>query len=173
MIMKDLLKNMGYEVVITNEYEALREVRELSPNILISNLIMKDTSGNVLIEKIKLLYPDVRCYLSSNNPIKLEDYKKNKVDDVVQTPADRDVLENLLARSITRNTEIKKDSAFQSRASSDEILQRLMSKKRELNTIQASEKSNPSKRMAFCPYCGEKLQSDSKFAFCPFCGGKL
>lgn len=185
IIMKDILKGMGYEVVITNEYDALREVRELSPGILICNLIMKSTTGNLLIEKVKLLYPDIKCYLSSSSPIKLEDYRKNKVDDVIKTPANRESFEKLFSSDKPSQVSpaVKK--------SIEDILKRLESRKAAAETTTAVpnsqnesgqavkkagevEEIKAEKKIQFCPFCGEKLQDKGKsFAFCPFCGGKF
>lgn len=96
LVMKDILKNLGYEVSISNEYEAMSEVREFSPDILICNLIMKEIKGNLLIYKIKTMHPEVKCYLSSSCEIKLSDYKRYGVDEVIHTPISGEIMKRLL-----------------------------------------------------------------------------
>lgn len=97
-ILKDLLTKLGYDVKTTNEYSALQEVNNYLPNIVISNLIMKETSGDLLIKKIKDVHKDMVCFLSSCSNLHIEDYKYNKVDDIIKTPVNVEELNKLLKK---------------------------------------------------------------------------
>jgi CheY-like chemotaxis protein len=88
VVMKDMLTSLGYEVYTSDEYGVLTKIKELSPNILICNLLMKETKGNLLVGKAKEVFPNIKCYVSSNNDIKLEEYKDNDVNGVIKTPTD-------------------------------------------------------------------------------------
>lgn len=160
-ILKDMLLNLGYEVEITSEYEALRMIKDYYPDIIIANLIMKESTGDKLIEKIKLESPEKRCFLSSCNQISLKDYEDKKVDGVINTPVKMQKLEELLSYKVNDNNkkvEIKNDT----RKQIDEWMKKMKDK-------QASGTAH----FTFCPFCGEKLGSSGKFAFCPYCGNNL
>lgn len=85
-VIKDLLEEMGYYVDITNENDIMRKIDEFLPDILISNLIMKETTGDKIIEKVKKIRAHIWCVLSSNSKLTLEEYKEFNVDAVIQTP---------------------------------------------------------------------------------------
>lgn len=96
MVLKDMLNDLDYEVEITNEFGAAIKVREYSPDIVIANYIMKHTQGDLLIQNIKIRYPDIRCILSSCNSLKLEDYTSHKVDGIIHTPVNEEELKTAL-----------------------------------------------------------------------------
>ena len=139
MIMKDMLTDLDYEVEASNEYNALIQVENFKPDIIIVNLIMKQTTGDKLIEKIKKSNTKVRCLLSSSNKLNLEDYKHIGIDGIITIPVDKILLKKALfyeeyttGEYITKvkltfcpycGQKIKKDDAV----------------------------------YAFCPYCGAKL----------------
>jgi response regulator RpfG family c-di-GMP phosphodiesterase len=196
MIMKDNLMDMGYDVEVTNEYNALIKIKEFSPNIVITNLIMKNTTGDRLIEKIKTKNPKVICILSSCDQIELENFKNNKVDEIIHTPASKTQLSEVLNR-VSHNEQINKDDIdiiFQSlaikrdkgqvgkrnRGSKVDKLNVFNSINNEVNIIDEIEVSqrtgevNSMGDFLFCPYCGSKLSSAEKnFKYCPYCGHNL
>lgn len=96
MILKDMLCDLDYDVEITNEFEAIRKVKEYSPDVVIANLIMKQTKGDILIQNIRIRYPQIRCILSSCNSLRLEDYVPEKVDGIIHTPVDKEALKAVL-----------------------------------------------------------------------------
>lgn len=175
MVMKDILSSLNYNVIISNEYSAMGDVRELSPDIVVCNLIMKHTTGNLLIEKIKTLNPEVKCYLSSSSKIRLEDYRKNKVDGVIHTPAKKEDIKNLLDEEKEVNSILLKKEKL----STKKIIKGLKIKTTNLNAHKLESKPeqvDKRKRIIFCPYCGEKLEPNkatSRYLFCPYCGSKL
>lgn len=128
MIMRDMLKSMGYEVSITNEYDVMQKIEEVSPNILICNLIMKETTGNLVIKNVKARKREIVCYLSSSNELEYNDYKIQGVDGLIKTPVDVNELNKIIK---------KKNIAFC--PGCGEKLDKYNSK------------------IAFCPYCGYKL----------------
>lgn len=92
VILKDLLEQMGYSVRIENESNVIEGVNKFSPDIVIVNLVMKETKGNEVIQRIKQLNNNIICILSSSTPLKLEDYESYGVDNVVHTPINKEKL---------------------------------------------------------------------------------
>ncbi|MFU0824808.1 response regulator [Clostridium sp.] len=130
IIMRDLLQSLGYDVKISNEYDAIKQVEEYLPSIVIANLIMKKITGDKLIEKIKKVKPDTWCILSSSNSINLENYRDFNVDAVMQTPISEEKFKDAL--------NIKKTFKF---------------------CPYCGENLKEIKRtIMYCPNCGEKLQ---------------
>jgi CheY-like chemotaxis protein len=128
--MRDLLQSLGYDVKISNEYDAIKQVEEYLPSIVIANLIMKKITGDKLIEKIKKVKPDTWCILSSSNSINLENYRDFNVDAVMQTPISEEKFKDAL--------NIKKTFKF---------------------CPYCGENLKEIKRtIMYCPNCGEKLQ---------------
>lgn len=134
MIMRDILDGMGYDVEITNEYEAMDKIKYLYPDIVIANLIMKSIQGDELIEKIKKNRSSIKCILSSSNPIALENYVHKKVDAVIHTPIKKEELKEALEVKV--NGSIKQDKEFNFCPYCGDKL---------------------SGKFIFCPYCGHKI----------------
>jgi two-component system, chemotaxis family, chemotaxis protein CheY len=141
LIMKDMLKNIGYEVSITDEYEAMSEVREFAPDIIICNLIMKEIKGNLLIRRINAMHPEIKCYLSSSNELKLEDYKNDRVNEIIHTPVKPESLEKILKG---------KEKEYKGNTSESQ-------RKFSFCSYCGGKLENLNINAAFCPYCGSKL----------------
>lgn len=171
IVMKDCLSDIGYSVKIASEYDAIIETRKFQPDILIANLIMKNTTGDKLISKIKSENSQIICLLSSCDPIKLEDFIENKVDEVINTPVNKDRLSETLDK-VTKdcdNIKIRKNSV-------DTIIKRLVNKSnRKQEDVSLDKKSSLSvSRFLFCPFCGQRFDEISQgFSFCPYCGKTL
>ena len=45
LVMRDMLINLGYEAVVSNEFNAISDVRTLNCNVVIANFIMKEKTG--------------------------------------------------------------------------------------------------------------------------------
>ncbi|MEW9096346.1 MAG: response regulator [Clostridiaceae bacterium] len=135
-ILKDLLIQLGYDVEITNEYSAIYEINKYSPDVVIANLIMKETSGDLLIKKIKDMKKDTKCLLSSCNNLNIEDFRYNKVDGIIKTPVKLDDLNIILKSFFTVNDRL--DFLF-CPFCGGKIGEQLY---------------------AFCPYCGNKLKNE-------------
>jgi len=158
LIMKDYLNDIGYSVQVANEYDVFVQVRKSQPDIIIANLIMKDTTGDKLIEYIKSTNPKIICLLSSCDLIKLEDFIENKVDAVIHTPINKLKLSQILNKVLSKVVNSKTNITIY-----------------EPEKILSKTSINEEKRsFSFCPYCGQKLAvSDQQFLFCPHCGKRI
>lgn len=96
IIIKDMLEEMGHEVKISNEDTALKDIDTYYPEILICNLIMKHTTGDIIIDKAKKKYPHIKGILSSSNDLSLDTYSKKGIDDIVKTPVSKEKLGQVL-----------------------------------------------------------------------------
>lgn len=143
-IMKDMLISLGYEVNITNEYGALVKIRDFNPDIIICNLIMKNITGDKLIKDIKDKNPKIICLLSSANSIKIEDYSKKYIDEVVHIPIEREELEIILSKFVNKTKK----------------LQKLDNDKNKFWFCPACGKKleNIKENFLFCNFCGQKIK---------------
>lgn len=173
-IMKDCLNDIGYSVQITNEYDVFVQIRKFQPDVIIANLIMKDTTGDKLIEYIKSTDPKIMCLLSSCDLIRLENYIEQKIDEVIHTPIDKLGLLEILNRVSSKGDKV---NAHVNRKSIDEIFKRLDNKSSGDSTMISLSKTSMDEKVngfSFCPYCGQKLAAtDRNFLFCPYCGEKM
>ncbi|WP_315119427.1 response regulator [uncultured Clostridium sp.] len=138
-ILKDLLTQLGYEVKITNEYSAIYEINNYSPDVVIANLIMKEISGDLLIKKIKDMKKDTKCLLSSCNDLNIEDYRYNKVDGIIKTPVNLEGLSAMLKSFSTVNN------------------------KERFSFCPFCGGKIGEQLYAFCPYCGSRLKDENKY----------
>jgi len=137
IIIRDIINTLGYTVKITNEYGAIREIKEFSPNIVIANLIMKDTTGDKLLERIRQVDSNIYGILSSCNPIYLDNYKSKGVDNVIQTPVNIAALKKVLALKNEKQEGDNSNSNFSF-------------------CPYCGEKIDV-QQFKFCPYCGNKF----------------
>jgi DNA-binding NtrC family response regulator len=144
LIMKDMLIKLEYEVNITNEYGALVKIENFNPDIIICNLIMKDTTGDKLIKDIKNKNPKIICLLSSANSIRLEDYSKKYIDEVIHIPIEMEELENILSEFTNKPKKV----------------QNLDNDKNKFSFCPfCGEKLKSAKEnFSFCPFCGQKIK---------------
>lgn len=174
LIIKDCLNDIGYSVEVTNEYDVFLQIRRFQPDIVIANLIMKDTTGDKLIEYIKSTNPGIICLLSSCDIIKLEDFVEQKVDEVIHTPVNEFKLSEILnkALSITENSDV--DVSRQRIKESFGKTGEKNSKHDNVHVLNEASKDRKNNEFSFCPYCGAKLTIlDKKILFCPYCGQKI
>lgn len=171
-VIKDCLNAIGYNVEIASEYDALSKVKKFQPDILIANLIMKNTTGDNLIKKIKAENSQIICILSSCDSIKLQDYVKNNVDEVIHTPIDKTVLSEILNK-VTGTYGI--DEANKKSVSMVTTKELSKDSIKEQEAVPLDGKCNAAvSKFSFCPFCGQKLNEISQsFCFCPYCGQKL
>lgn len=142
LIMKDMLNNLGYDVELADEFDALYEAEQFEPNIVIVNYIMRKTKGDKLIKDIKDSLPESKCLLSSSNSIRHEKIE-DSVDGILHTPLSMFTLKDSLKRI----------------GETEDII-RFMEKNEE-----TSAKAN------YCPYCASNLSEFNKsIIFCPYCG---
>lgn len=170
-VMKDCLSDIGYSVQVTNEYDVFVKVRRVQPDIVIANLIMKDTTGDKLIEYIKNTNSGIICLLSSCDLLKLEDFIEHKVDEVIHTPINKlklsEILNKALSKTGNSNTSVTIHGA-------KKFLSDKSNKCTNVDVLSKTSIKEKASDFSFCPYCGQKLSvSDEKFVFCPYCGQKM
>lgn len=180
VIMKDFLMDLGYNADIANEYDVLNKISLFQPDILIANLIMKNTRGHELIEKIKIKNPELICILSSCDAINLQDFIKSRVDGVIHTPIDKSHLLEVINKVLHKHEKV-----ILNEKNVEQVFRNLDAKRfnyiednkdyRKENNREDNEETNDREvKFAFCPYCGHKLDAkDNGFAFCPYCGQRL
>ncbi|WP_125154071.1 response regulator [Clostridium rectalis] len=134
MILKDILKKFGHDIKVSNEISALNDVKKFMPDVVICNLIMKGITGAEVIQKIKEDNKNIICILSSSNDLKMKDFIKNNVDEIIKTPIVRGELKKILDKFIKLDTNIK-----------------------YLFCPYCGNQLNNSKFL-FCPYCGKDLK---------------
>ncbi|MFL0194106.1 response regulator [Clostridium sp. WILCCON 0269] len=145
IIMKDKLINIGYEVEVSNEYGASSKINKFNPDVIIVNFVMKDITGDKLIEKIKAERPNIACILSSCDKINPGAFTGKGVDDIINTPIDEEKLSEVINKAILKYQTKHGNTNFRFK-----------------------------KAMLFCPYCGGEFNhTNNSFAFCPYCGGEL
>jgi CheY-like chemotaxis protein len=162
--MRDTVGRLGYDVKTADEYDGLNMVDSFDPEIVITNLNMNETSGDVLINVIKQKNPLIKCYLCSCSDIKQEKLRNRYIDGFFKTPISPGGLEQILTA--------KGEAAV---GSGTEILQPEPEQDRVLNMENrpAGEEVGV-RKFAFCPYCGQSMAGhEAAFAFCPYCGTKF
>ncbi|MGH4138566.1 response regulator [Clostridium sp.] len=137
-IMRDMLVNLGYEVIISNEFNAISDLRELNCNSIIANFIMKEKTGDKILQQIKYMYPQTKCLLSSSNDMRLEDFEGSVIDGFIHTPVTKEKLKKIMKKNVQSFGEHK-------------------SKRIPSFCTYCGEKVEGSEKQAiFCKYCGEK-----------------
>lgn len=140
LILRDMLNKLDYEVEIADEFDAVYEVEQFNPDVIIVNYIMQETTGDELIDEIKNGCPTAKCLLSSNSTIKISAFSGKKIDGILQTPASMfsltDTLERLGIGSLSKNN-------------SSEPIRSCRSCNKDLSELV--------EHIVFCPFCGEKI----------------
>ncbi|WP_368488957.1 two-component system response regulator [Clostridium sp. BJN0013] len=165
IIMKDKLINIGYQVEISNEYGAFSRINKFNPEVVIVNFVMKEITGDKLIEKIKIKMPNIVCILSSCDKINSEDFKEKGVDEIINTPIEEKELSILVDKAISK---------YQIKNKYDESENNGIEHEKNDNIEHNNVGSILKKAILFCPYCrGELNNVNNSFTFCPYCGEKL
>lgn len=145
LILRDMLNKLDYDVEIADEFDAMYEIEQFNPDIIIVNYIMQEITGDELIEQIKRGMPDAKCLLSSSNTVKMKFLGEKKIDGILKTPASLFTLKDTLNRVGITN---------------------------EISNIVNS--NNISENKNYCEGCNEDISEFSKnIVFCPFCGDEL
>ena len=139
-IMRDMLINLGYEVIISNEFNMISDFRELNCNSIIANFIMKEKTGDKILQQIKYMYPETKCILSSSNDMSLMDFESSVIDGFIHTPVTKEKLKKIM----------QKDAQSISKHKNKMI---------PLFCSYCGEKVDHGEKQAnFCKYCGEKYK---------------
>ena len=164
IVLKDVLNTIGYDVKVTDEYNAVKLIQSFSPELVIANLIMKEIRGDQLITMIKTQNPKIKCLLSSSSPISMGNFHHRKIDGVFKTPIDKPTLESLLSKmSIETHEDFKVEQVKEIEIKQDIELDEKEDDEQDFHVVK------------FCSACGGKLSEELKnrFLFCPYCGHKM
>ena len=163
MVLRDQIRMLGYEVKIADEITSLNTIKGFHPDIVIANLTMTDISGDKLIEHIKSIDPEIRCFLSSCSKINWDLIDSRLIDGVIQTPVANKTLEMVL-----NNPGLEQQNADFTPCMQDE---------KDSLTVNDREDRvllTPVATLKICPSCSKELEkTGSNFVFCPFCGTRL
>lgn len=162
MVLRDQIRMLGYEVKTADEITSLSMINGYHPDIVIANLTMADISGDKLLEHIKSLDPDIRCFLSSCSKIDWSLVNSDSIEGVIETPVANATLEIVLNNpglglNKTDCTPVLQTDRLFFTASRESI-----------------NSSTPVPALNSCPSCSKELErTGSNFVFCPFCGTRL
>lgn len=149
LVLRDMLNKLDYEVEVADEFDAVYEVEQFRPDIVIVNYIMQETTGDELIQHIKLGQPTAKCVLSSSSVVKMVDFQDKKIDGILHTPISMFTLRDTLHRI----GEVSQEDLF-------------------IDGFGQEKKVNQSKR--FCDSCNQDISTFGEhIVFCPFCGDEL
>lgn len=146
LIMKDLLSKLGYDVELADEFDAIYQVEQFDPEIVVVNYIMRETRGDKLIQLIKAGRPEITCLLSSSNKLQLTDFSNRYLDGVIRTPVSMFTLKDHLRRV---------DEARRIAADIQEA--KIESEERRFCLHCNADISAFSEAIVFCPFCGEEI----------------
>lgn len=200
IILSDLLSQIGYNVIVSDEYNAVKQVQAFMPDVVLVNYTMKEIKGDKLIDRIKAFSAEARCILTSSSNLTAKDVSSN-VDFILRTPANRHNLEAAI-----NAVERKKEAAAEEDNELKELRERISRWKAKTGVepeVKAAAVSKeeavcsmenagempgdnpvpgikeeaveaPEETMKFCPYCGHKFDENQpvEFVFCPYCGSK-
>ncbi|MGF7184684.1 two-component system chemotaxis response regulator CheY [Desulfitispora alkaliphila] len=131
MVLKDILLQLGCNVVATDEYQAIDQLHSFSPNIAIANYNMSEITGDKLLTQLKERAPELTCFICSCSEIKLDNSFNNVVTGTFTTPTNPQKLQRILFSKTTTATN---------------------------SCPQCTEKLDKGTDYSFCPYCGCKLK---------------
>lgn len=151
LILRDLLNQLNYDVELADEYDAMYEVEQFTPDVVIVNYIMQDTTGDKLIQHIKKGKPLTKCLLSSSSPVKLSDFENHIIDGVLRTPVSLFTLKDVLHRV----GEVRMDANYYMTGLDNKPI--LRSSKRYCESCN-QEITTFGENIVFCPYCGDEIQ---------------
>lgn len=91
-ILSDQFQSLGYVVTLSDEMQALEDVKRLHPDFVVVNYIMKTMQGDALIGMMKLLCSDAVSILTSSSDLAIESFRHRRVDGLLRTPVTREEL---------------------------------------------------------------------------------
>lgn len=148
LILKDLLDEIGYEVELADEFDALLEAEIFNPDLVIVNYIMRETSGDKLIQLLKEGKPEAICLLSTSNIVSKDTFKGSKIDEILRTPVSMFTLKDILRRVEEVNANKLEEKMAKEIENTQE--ERYC---RQCNAMIGDFGNH----IVFCPYCGEEI----------------
>jgi two-component system chemotaxis response regulator CheY len=137
LVLRDMLIGLKYDVEIADEFDALYEINQFSPDLVIVNFIMQEIRGDKLIAMINAENPEIKCLLSSSNPVMKIDLTSIKIDGILRTPPSLVSIKDILERIGERDGEGEMKEAHYCKWCKKDISLFL--------------------GIVFCPYCGNQL----------------
>lgn len=145
LILKDLLTKLEYDVELADEFDAVYQVEQFDPELVVVNYIMRETRGDKLIQLIKAGRPEIICLLSSSSNVHQSDFAEYNLDGVIRTPVSMFTLKDMLRRVEEKRRE-----------------------EEEANRPEIDEEGR------FCNHCNSDISAFSQaIVFCPFCGEEI
>ena len=132
MILKGMLDNLGYSVKISDENNVFFQVDSYKPQCIISNLVMKETTGDKILSSIKEKNSNIRCILSSSSMNQLNKFQ-GVFDALIATPIKEETIEVILKNLLGEPKMSKRFCSFCGKRFKEGI------------------------DIKFCPFCGEKV----------------
>lgn len=163
IIIKDILNTMGHDVKVSDEYNAMNQVKTYGPDFLIANYIMKEIRGDQLIALVKLSNSNIKCILSSSNDISEKDFEHKHIDAVIHTPIDKAGLAKVFKRIGNDDNAGYTDG-------------KIPQEEKQENEVNSNDGADHEfDIIKFCPFCGHKLteKDGEPIRFCAFCGHML
>lgn len=100
-VLKDQLSRLGYEVQVADEYSWFGKISNDIPDIAIVNYTMHEITGDKIVSTINSNFPNVKCYLSSCNKLRPENFRDVELTGIITTPVTSDYLDNTLNNNIS------------------------------------------------------------------------
>lgn len=145
LILKDLLSKLEYEVELADEFDAVYQVEQFDPELVVVNYIMRETRGDKLIQLIKAGRPEIVCLLSSSSNVHQNDFTEFKLDGVIRTPVSMFTLKDMLRR-----------------------VEELRRAEEAASMVDTSDEGR------FCNHCNADISAfNAAIVFCPFCGEEI
>lgn len=149
LILRDMLSKLDFDVEVADEFDAVYEVEQFRPDVVFVNYIMQETTGDELIQHIKLGQPSAKCVLSSNSVVNLNDFKNKEIDGILHTPISMFTLKDTLHRI----GEVNQEDIF-------------------IEGFTGDKKTESSRR--YCDSCNQDItEFGEHIVFCPYCGDEL
>lgn len=98
MVLKDFLESQGFNVKTSNEIDYIRDSKVFSPEIIMVNYILKNTTGDLILKYLKELLKDgFISVLTSSDENKLKDLvQKEYIDLAISTPLNQEKIQKIL-----------------------------------------------------------------------------
>lgn len=139
MILSELLSTLSYETKMSDEFNALIDIENFNPDMVIVNYIMEEVRGDRLIQMIKAGRQEIICLISSSNPLKMDDFKSCGVDGILRTPVSKFTLKDTINRVLAAKIDV-----------SDETSRRCDQCNADISEF--------SEHILFCPFCGGRMK---------------
>ncbi|TCO73824.1 response regulator [Marinisporobacter balticus] len=130
IVLKDILIKSGMNAIISDEHMIMKDLRNIKPAMVIVNYIMKDMTGDKVIEAIKKRFPEIICILASSSDLSKNQFIGYRIDEIIKIPVEP----NHIKKMVEKYTSTQKRLCMHCKMEIEETFY-------------------------ICPYCGEKLKN--------------